>query len=119
MSAAEDDPAAALIGHLEAENAVLAALRLREAAAMAEDKARLLAAMLAAAAAGTDYSPAAARLGALAETNRRLLSRALLVQERVLGLVIRAARESARPEGAAYGPRLRARGRPVSLSARL
>ncbi len=101
---------ARLCSVLAAENAALEALDLRAAAGLVGDKAAALAALEAArpapgAAADPDLAAAAGRLCALAEDNRRLLARAILVQGRVLATIARACRASAPPP-----PRYGARG---------
>lgn len=83
---------------LEEENAALEAMDFARAGALLASKhaaADALAAAWRAAPPDEEQQPALAQLGTLAETNRRLLNRALRVQRRVLDLVARAARSSA------------------------
>lgn len=91
---------------LQAENATLVAMDFPAAGRLLEAK-RAATAALGAAQAQALFAPPgmpalAARLTALADDNRRLLERAIVVQRRVLGTVARAA-QTALPEPQ-YGP---------------
>jgi hypothetical protein len=90
--------AARLLGDMLAEeNAALTALDLPRAASMLADKQRAVAGFLAAcdakrtAALNTTIAPLVQRLQSLSEENRALLERAIAVQRRVIGIVVRAA----------------------------
>ena len=98
------EPASALAGILEAENAALRALDFPTATALLADKQRALAAMT-----GAPPPPHAAlrRVQLAAAENRALLERAIAVQARVVGIVTRAARPKPRfysARGYATGP---------------
>ncbi len=127
MSPALIDAAIRLADALARENQALAALDLPRAAGMLGDKQRAADAFLAAqsllshgATARPDAAArdVAARLGMLAEENRRLLERAIAVQGRVIGTLAQAVR----PETLGYGAHggRTAAGRPgaIALSAR-
>jgi hypothetical protein len=127
MSPALIDAAVQLADALARENEALAALDLPRAAGMLADKQRAGDAFLAAqtllppgapAELGVAAREVAARLGTLAEENRRLLERAIAVQGRVIGTLARAARPETLGYGA-HGGRADA-GRPgaIALSAR-
>jgi hypothetical protein len=105
---------------LEAENAALAALDYPRAGAMLARKQRALADM---AAARETAPPAhdgaermARRLQALAMENKRLLERAITAQERVIGVVARAAAPAVAPVG--YGAARGQRPAAFALSAK-
>lgn len=106
----------ALAATLEAENAALGALDLPRAAAMLDEKQRVVADLAAAEAPAPNPAAErmARRLRALALENKRLLERAIAAQGRVIGIVAQAA--TATPDG--YGSRRRQRPPPVALSAR-
>lgn len=101
--------AARLVQVLTAENAALLALDAPAAAALLEEKlaaARELAEAAArrpAARQTPESAGMALQLRDLAEENRRLLERAILVQGRVLDLVARAARQGVAQSGGRYG----------------
>ena len=109
--------AAALAATLERENAILIALDLAGAGALLEAKRCATEAFAAAharlVASGATLADAdrqalehqAARLRHLAQANRRLLERALVVQERVMSVIARAA-----PKATAQAPRYGAAG---------
>jgi len=113
---------------LARENEALRAMDLPRAAALLVEKAAAMDALTAVAAAMPSGPPhpalpaAARRLESLAAENRLLLERALAAQQRVIGIIARAAASVGRP--ASYGPRrpLGARqarsGPPISLSTR-
>lgn len=108
----EADPLAAagrLADVLAAENAALSALDLPGATALLPAKEQA-AAELMRVLAGSPPHPedgpardAAARLDALARENRRLLERALQVQEQVIAALARAARQAGAREAPRYG----------------
>lgn len=110
MTPALIDAAVRLADTLARENQALAALDLARAAGMLSDKQRAAEAYYAAQTgslqgAATEQSATvrdvAARLGALAEENRRLLERAVAVQSRIVGLLASAVR----PKAIGYGVR--------------
>jgi hypothetical protein len=113
---------------LERENAALSALDLRTAAGLLSEKERALAELAAAALPGgppaSGVADVARRLAALADSNRTLLERGLAAQERVVALIVDAARavRRARPgEGGRYtaaGSRAGPGGAAVALSRR-
>ena len=122
------DAAIRLADALVRENQALAALDLPRAASMLADKQRAADAFFAAQTLLADGTPAepnaaardvAARLGTLAEENRRLLERAIAVQGRVIGTLARAVRPEALGYGA-HGGRTTVASRPgaIALSAR-
>ena len=81
---------------LEQENTALEAMDLPRAMALLPEKEAAFAALTAAG--GSDHpgmSPVAERLNRLATENRRLLERAMTVQQRVIGIVAQAAAEAA------------------------
>lgn len=87
---------------LDAENRALRALDLPAATALLTEKAAATEALAEARRAGAtpggpDAAAAAARLRSLAEENRRLLERAIAVQNRIIGTLARAARQGAAP----------------------
>ena len=98
------EAAARLASVLEAENAALERHDPAAAVALLDEK---LAAAQALSAAGLPLETGE-RLRALADENRRLLERAIKVQERIVTMVARAARQA--PAAARYG----AKGRPVA-----
>lgn len=111
MSTALHEAVEHLARLLEEENAALEAMDFARAGSLLATKhaaADALAAAWRAAPPDQEQVPALSELGALAETNRRLLNRALRVQRRVLDLVARAARGSM-PDG-----RYSAAGRPAA-----
>ena len=118
MAAAE-----AMAGLLERENAALAALDLRGAAALLEGKRQALAALAAAPPEGAGVAMAR-RLAGLAEENKALLERGLAAQQRVVALMVEAARAvrgERAPEGGRYtaaGARARPGGAAIAFSAR-
>ena len=95
-----------LVDILQAENTELQAMDFKAAGRLLTAK-QAATAELTAAQAATLYAPAgmrqlAQRLNELADENRRLLERAIAVQRRVLGTVVRAAQTAtAEPQ---YGP---------------
>jgi hypothetical protein len=98
--------ASRLVDILQAENAELQAMDFKAAGRLLTAK-QAATAELTAAQAATLYAPAgmrllAQRLNELADENRKLLERAIAVQRRVLGTVVRAA-QTATPEPQ-YGP---------------
>ncbi len=101
--------AGTLADTLAEENAALAALDLPRAAAMLADKQRAAADFIAAqgepvVAAQRDAAEnLARRLQSLAEENRALLERAIVVQGRVIGVIARAAAPAVAPS--CYGAR--------------
>ena len=104
------DTLLALASILERENAALAAMDLTAAAALLPEKTAVLAAL-------PDATPGAEadtarRVAGLAKENKDLLERAIAAQERVIGIVARAA-VSVQP---VYGGSGRAR--PVAISTR-
>jgi hypothetical protein len=107
--AASPPSAARLVRVLTAENAALRAFDALAAAALLEEKlaaARGLAEASAAHPAARQTPEAAGlalQLRDLANENRRLLERAILVQGRVLDMVARAARQGAAQSGGRYG----------------
>lgn len=97
---------------LEQENAALLARDVAGAEALFEQKQRAADGFAAAQAAvraplppaqRAALRPVALRLGTLGQQNRALLERAILVQQRVLGIIARAARTP--PAAAGYGAR--------------
>lgn len=106
------DVAENLADILERENTALAAMDLRAAGDLLAAKAVAIEA-LAAAGQDTVQSSSVRRLGELARANQRLLRRAMTAQERVIGIVVRAASQ-AEP---VYGGRERTI-KPVALSTR-
>ena len=89
-----------LIAVLEQENAALTAMDLPRAAALVVRKTAAIERL-----AGLPASrPAAERLDDLARHNRRLLERAMIAQERVIGIVARAAANVDAPYGAGGRP---------------
>ena len=132
MSPALIDAAVELADALARENEALAALDLPRAAGMLADKQRAADAFLAARALLPPGAPAephpgakdggarevAARLGTLAEENRRLLERAIAVQGRVIGTLARAAPPEASGYGAHGGRAASSRPGAIALSAR-
>ena len=96
---------------LHAENAALSALDMAALPALLAEKSAAAAALAAAEAPSRtpDLAAAAGRVRALAEENRRLLERAIGVQDQVLRLVAAAARQAGLRDAARYG----AAGRPV------
>ena len=81
---------------LEQENAALRAMDLRRAVALLPEKTAATADLTASAAAafgppGASLVATVRRLDSLASENRRLLRRAIRVQQRVIGIVVRAA----------------------------
>ncbi|HST75300.1 MAG TPA: hypothetical protein VLJ20_08010 [Acetobacteraceae bacterium] len=128
MSPALIDAAIRLADALARENQALAALDLPRAAGMLADKQRAADAFLAAQALLQNGAPAAepnaaakdvaARLGTLAEENRRLLERAIAVQGRVIGTLARAVRPAALGYGAHGGRTVASRPGAIALSAR-
>jgi hypothetical protein len=105
---------------LARENAALAALDLRGAAAMLAEKQQAAAAFVAAQPdGGTPPAELVQRLGGLAQENRARLEHAVAVQRRIIGIIARAIRGTApAPRYGATGAM--AAGRPVAftLSAR-
>jgi hypothetical protein len=110
---------------LERENAALTVMDFRRATALLAEKSAAVADL--AASGGAAGKPALTRadvdfvvrsLEGVTAENRRLLSRAIVVQQRVIGIVARAAATAARPP--TYGaPGRRARTtRPLAFSAR-
>jgi hypothetical protein len=92
------DPASALAEVLEAENAALRALDFPRATGLLEEKRRALAIL------GSIAAPptlALDRLRQVAEENRELLERAVLIQGRIIGIILQAA--APRPRGYAAG----------------
>ena len=109
---------------LDQENDALRAMDLRRAAGLLPEKTVALAGLTEAGAA--EFGPphpilvsTAKRLDGLALENRRLLERAIAAQQRVIGIVARAAAASrgAEPSYGARGRLARARG-PVAFSTR-
>ncbi len=132
MIAALVASAVALAAVLEEENRALAALDLAAAAALAERKRsavdRFVAAEQTLRKAGTRAAghereclkDLGERLSALAETNRRMLERAIAAQDSLVRLLV----EGARPNDGRYAPagsgrRSRPQDHPLSLSAQL
>jgi hypothetical protein len=119
-----DDPVEAaerLAAVLKRENAALAAMDLRGAAAMLVAKQAAAADLLAALAGGGAPPPLQARLlHDLAGENRRRLEHAIAVQGRVIGLIARALRSASppAPRYGATGAMAAGRTAPVALSAR-
>jgi flagellar biosynthesis/type III secretory pathway chaperone len=116
---------------LAAENAALQALALTEAATFAERKAAALSAFAAALQTETPERWSAAerafaqtlnqRLAALAEQNKRLLERAIKVQNRILDMLAHVVPRALGGQAACYGARghlASAPMPPVALSAR-
>jgi len=124
MSPAQIDAAIRLADALARENEALAALDLPRAAGMLADKQRAADAFFAAqtllpdSAPGTPAREVAVRLGMLAEENRRLLERAIVVQERVIGTLAHAVRPKALGYGARGGRTVASRPGAIALSAR-
>ena len=88
---------------LELENAALREMDLRRAATLVTEKAAAVADLIAAGetSAGpvaADATPAARLLDGLARENRRLLERAMTAQQRVIGIIARAAAEAGNGE---------------------
>ncbi len=111
-----------LVEVLEGENAALAAMDLPRAAAMLPEKTDALAALAAAGGGAREHPgllPAARRVDDLARKNRHLLERAIVAQQRVIGVVAAAAASiTAEPFYGASGRQTRAAG-PVALSTRV
>ena len=107
---------------LERENVALAAMDLPAATALLEEKTAALAALREASAESPpspDREPEGRRLAALAADNHALLERAMVAQQRVIGIVAQAAALAL--EEPAYGARGQA-GRaagPVALATRV
>ncbi len=101
MSTAWLAAVAAAIAVLERENAALAAMDLRAAAALEPEKARVVQALTALrpAAPSERRHPAALRLDVLAQENRAWLERGLAAQGRVIGLIASAAQAARRARG--------------------
>ena len=109
---------------LERENAALAAMDLPAAAAVLPAKTAALTRFAEAVASGSgpwppDAEPAAARLNRLALENRQLLERAMVAQERVIGIVAGAIASVAAPPAYGATGRLAANAGPLALSARV
>ena len=109
-----------LVDVLERENAALMAMDLPRAAALLEEKTAALAVLMAVgegASVLAECAPAARRVDALAQENRRLLERAIAAQQRVIGIVAEAAAIVSEP---LYGPggRRTRPGSPMALSTR-
>ncbi len=103
---------------LERENLALKAMDLRGAAALLAEKTAAMADLGALASkqsgpAETELASIARRLDGIARENRRLLERAIAVQQRVIGIVVRAA------ASAAVKPSYGAVGRPERMTAPL
>ena len=106
------DAVEGLAALLERENAALAAMDLPGAAVLLTAKRTAIDALTAVEPASVP-PPAARRLRDLALENRKLLERAMAAQERVIGIVARAAV----PVETSYGARGRV-ARPVAISTR-
>jgi hypothetical protein len=110
---------------LNRENAALAALDFRRATALLPEKTAAISDLTAShVAAGTlpsghaDLDLIGRSLAGLASENRRLLERAIVVQQRVIGIVARAAATAANePAYGAHGRKARI-SRPMAFSAR-
>jgi hypothetical protein len=124
MSPALIDAAIQLADALARENEALAALDLPRAAGMLAEKQRAADVFFAAQTLLPDGTPdpavrdVAARLGTLAEENRRLLERAIAVQGRVIGTLARAVRPEPLGYGARGGRTVTSRPGAIALSAR-
>ena len=127
MSPALIDAAIRLADALARENQALAALDLPRAAGMLADKQRAADAFFAAQTLLVNGAPAepsaaamdvAARLGTLAEENRRLLELAIAVQGRVIGTLARAVQPEVLGYGAHGGRTAASRPGAIALSAR-
>lgn len=106
---------------LRRENAALAAMDLRGAAALLAEKQAAATALLDSLAGGGAPRPLHARLlSDLAAENRRRLEHAIAVQGRVIGLIARALRNATppAPRYGASGVMVAGRPAPVTLSAR-
>jgi hypothetical protein len=109
---------------LDRENTALKAMDIRRATALLPEKSAAIADLTASGEAPGTADPArdlagiARRLEGLAAENRRLLERAIVVQQRVIGIVARAAASAARaPAYGAHG-RMERVTRPLAFSAR-
>ena len=108
---------------LDRENVALAAMDLRRAVTLLPDKTAAIADLVASGEAGPGppdplLVSAARRLDGLAADNRRLLERAIVARQRVIGIVVRAAASVAlEPSYGAKG-RQACRVGPVALSTR-
>lgn len=76
---------------LERENDALRAMDLRRAVTLLPEKSAAIAALADCGPPAPDLVPMAARLNGLARENRQLLERAISVQQRVIGIILRAA----------------------------
>jgi hypothetical protein len=109
---------------LEQENDALRAMDLRRATGLLPEKTAAIADLTAAGEASSEPAPAslaaiARRLDGLALRNRRLLERAIVAQQRVIGIVVRAAAATGKAEPCYGNGRYRARATsPMALSTR-
>lgn len=110
-----------LVDVLERENAALAAMDLPRAVALLEEKTAALAALTAVgegASVPAECAPAARRVDALAQENRRLLERAIAAQQRVIGIVAGAVASAVSEPVYGPGGRRTRPGSPMALSTR-
>jgi len=109
---------------LERENAALKAMDIRRATALLPEKSAAIADLTASGEASGkensahDLTALARKLENLAAENRRLLERAIVVQQRVIGIVARATASAAREPAYGAQGRMRRITRPLAFSAR-
>jgi flagellar biosynthesis/type III secretory pathway chaperone len=107
MSASLDKAAQSLVGVLERENEALRAMDLARAAMLLPEKSAAIAILeeagrLPGGSELPSFISTARRLNDLARENRHLLGRAIVAQQRLIGIVAQAA-SAARTERSAYG----------------